>query len=154
MSIRTRIIGRGGITLLEVILLLVVLAVVALLTLPHLKRHWWSGPQAKRIACVSNLKHAGLSFRQWGMDHGDTFPMSLAMTDGGTMDHPLAHEPWIHYQKLSNMMTPNDVISWTREMHRHKGNVALADSSVQQSSPARLQQNLAGAPYTNRLTIP
>jgi prepilin-type processing-associated H-X9-DG protein len=211
---------RCAITLLEVVVLMAVLALVAVLVLPHLTRSVFSGPKAKRIPCVSHLKQAGLSFRAWAMDHGDKFPMSLPVTEGGTMDHPLAHEPWIHYQKLSNELntplvlvcptdkrmkaaasfaagfgnsnvsyfisldadetmpqmllagdrnlstnnkavgrgiytvTPNDVISWTREMHRHKGNIALADGSVQQSSPARLQQILTSAPRTNRLAIP
>jgi prepilin-type processing-associated H-X9-DG protein len=42
-------------------------------------------------------------------------------------------------------MSTNRVISWTAQMHRHQGNLALADGSVQQYSSARLQQSATNA---------
>jgi len=92
---------HSGITLLEVIVLLAAMAVLAFVLLPRLLQMRPMGEQAKRIRCVSQLKQIGLSYRQWAYDHHGKFPMSLSMTNGGTMDHPLAHEPWVHYQKLS-----------------------------------------------------
>jgi len=52
-------------------------------------------------------------------------------------------------------LTTNDVISWTRAMHKLQGNVALADGSVQQLSTPKLREALhnSGA-ATNRLAFP
>jgi hypothetical protein len=51
---------------------------------------------------MNNLKQVGLAFRMWDMDHGDKFPMSLVTSNGGTMNHPLASQAWVHFQVLSN----------------------------------------------------
>ena len=52
-------------------------------------------------------------------------------------------------------LTSNDVVSWTRAMHRLQGNVAIADGHVDQLTTPRLQQALrnTGA-ATNRLAFP
>ena len=52
-------------------------------------------------------------------------------------------------------LTSNDVISWTRAMHKLQGNVAIADGHVDQLTTSRLQQALrnTGA-ATNRLALP
>lgn len=39
------------------------------------------------------------------------------------------------------MLPTNRVMSWTAKIHQHKGNMALADGSVQQYTSAKLQQS-------------
>lgn len=52
-------------------------------------------------------------------------------------------------------LTTNNMMSWTKEMHKHVGNVGLADGSVQQVSVAALQiQWLASTNAARRLAIP
>lgn len=67
-------------TLLE---LMIVTAVVAMLFLALVPRHTGSRIKAKQINCVCNLKQVGLSFRLWGGDHGEKYPMLTAATNGG-----------------------------------------------------------------------
>ena len=52
-------------------------------------------------------------------------------------------------------LTKNDVVFWTKDIHRDSGNIAMGDGSVQQMDSARLQaslRNLKGA--TNYLVFP
>jgi competence protein ComGC len=99
---------RAGITLLEVMILLAVMAVAAVLILPWLMRPRIVRPP--QISCVNNLKQVALSFRFWASDHGDRFPASVAMTNDGAMDNPLAYEPWMHYQVLSNELNTPKIL--------------------------------------------
>ena len=52
-------------------------------------------------------------------------------------------------------LTSNDVVSWTRAMHKLQGNVAIADGHVDQLSTRGLQQALrSSGAVTNRLALP
>jgi prepilin-type processing-associated H-X9-DG protein len=89
-------------------ILLAVMAAVALMILPRLTRPTGC---SHRIRCVNNLKQVGLSFRQWAMDYGDKYPMAVSVASGGTMDHPLAYEPWVHLRLLSNELNTPKVLA-------------------------------------------
>jgi prepilin-type processing-associated H-X9-DG protein len=53
------------------------------------------------------------------------------------------------------LLTSNDTVSWSGTMHKHQGNVALADGSVQGFSSARLRETLLHTGVaTNRLAFP
>ena len=54
------------------------------------------------------------------------------------------------------LLTTNSAPDWTRELHERKGNVALADGSVQTFTTPQLRtaiRNMGGF-GTNRLAIP
>ncbi len=52
-------------------------------------------------------------------------------------------------------LTAGRSASWTAEMHKEVGNIALADGSVQQESPAGLQNQISNTGVaTNRLQMP
>jgi len=92
--------GRSGITLLELTIAMAVLGVAAVLVV--WPRMTVGKTKAQRIHCMSRLKQIGLSTRQWAMDHGGDYPPGVAITNGGTLGHPLFSQAWIHFQLLSN----------------------------------------------------
>jgi len=100
--------SRSGTTLIEIIVVIAVIVVLAAILLPDVSHN---SARRSRIGCVCNLKQIGLGFRNWAIDHDDKFPMSLATTNGGTMDHPLVAQPWMHLLLLSNeLVTPKILV--------------------------------------------
>ena len=98
--------SRSGITLLEVMIVIAILAVLTVLLLPYLAR-----PRMRsRIGCINMLKQNGLAFRNWAIDNGDKFPMSVPATKGGTMDSPFVAQPWVHFLVMSNELTTPQVL--------------------------------------------
>ncbi|MGP8200458.1 MAG: type II secretion system protein [Limisphaerales bacterium] len=61
--------------------------------------------KAKRIACVNNLKQIGIADRAWENDHGNKFPASTAMTNGGWNDFRARTNAgaycWVYYWIMS-----------------------------------------------------
>jgi prepilin-type processing-associated H-X9-DG protein len=122
---------RSGITLLEVMILMAVMAVIALLVLPMLAR---SQVRSSRINCINNVKQLGLSFRQWAMDYGDRLPMAVPMEQGGTKDHPLAHEAWVHFWVLSNEINTPKVLVCPEDKQRSAREEFTASGSLKNVS--------------------
>jgi type II secretory pathway pseudopilin PulG len=106
----------AGITLLEVMILMAILAVIAAAVLfPSMAR---SNAKASRVSCVNNLKQVGLSVRAWAMDHGGRYPARTPMAQGGTLDHPLGFRAWVHWQVLSNELSTPKVLICPQETQR------------------------------------
>jgi prepilin-type N-terminal cleavage/methylation domain-containing protein/prepilin-type processing-associated H-X9-DG protein len=85
--------------------LLVVIAVFAIL----LGLIDWGVPpsqkrKAQRIACVSNLKEMGMAFRLWENDHGNQYPMSVSVTNGGAMELIAPGKAYVLWQTVSNRL--------------------------------------------------
>jgi len=74
----------AALTLVEVVVVIAVLAVLFLFIFPFPEPS--AKPKALRIMCINNLKQVGLSFRLWEGDNGDKYPMSISVTNGGTME--------------------------------------------------------------------
>ena len=66
---------REGMTLLEVVVVIVILAVLVTMLFPRS-----TGPKckAKRISCVNNLKQIGTAYRIWENDNGNKYPAQQA----------------------------------------------------------------------------
>ena len=69
--------AHRGLTLMEVLLVLIMITLVASL----IPASYRSGP-SRRIACLSNLKAMGLGFRLGANDHGDQFPWNVPPPKG------------------------------------------------------------------------
>ena len=83
---RTQVLTRkrvtSGLSLVELLVMLGVIAVVAGILLPSIARQRERAERAKRIRCVSNLKTVGLAFRIFATDNSDLFPARLMMSNG------------------------------------------------------------------------
>src|SRR5688572_31790782 len=71
--------GRAGLSLLELMVLVGVMALLAMIFLPYLAR---SNRPAARIKCVNNLKNVGLAFRIFATDNNDLFPGQVMASNG------------------------------------------------------------------------
>src|SRR5687768_10818744 len=85
MKMRTGSRRRGlpGLSLVELLVMLAVIAVVAGILLPR----WASDRASKerrrnRVVCVSNLKNVGLAFRIYATDNNELFPARLMASNG------------------------------------------------------------------------
>jgi prepilin-type N-terminal cleavage/methylation domain-containing protein len=72
-----------GLTLVEVLMVIAILAVIAAMFLPALAK---AKRKSSRIGCINCLKQIGLAYRIWEGDNGDIYPMGISVTNGGSME--------------------------------------------------------------------
>ena len=70
-------------TLIELLVVIAIIAILAALLLPALAR---AKAKAQRVACTNNLKQDALSFRLFGQDNNDNYPMKIAVNSGGAQE--------------------------------------------------------------------
>ena len=97
----------GAFTRVELAALLAVLALAAIVILPAL-----AGPRqrSERVTCANNLRQVGAAFQLWGNDHDDLTPQEVPVAEGGTRQHPLAVNVWLHFSWLSNELNSAAVL--------------------------------------------
>ncbi len=91
-------------------LLLIIAAALGIIfvILPNMAR---SRAPSSRVSCVNNLKQVGLSFRQWGLDNEDKFPMQVSATNGGAMEQARLGSAYAVFLVMSNeLSTPKILI--------------------------------------------
>jgi prepilin-type N-terminal cleavage/methylation domain-containing protein/prepilin-type processing-associated H-X9-DG protein len=76
---------RSALTLIEVLVVMVILALLFLWTLDFAATSG-SKRRAQRISCVNNLTQIGMAYRLWGDDHGGHTPASESVSRGGWSD--------------------------------------------------------------------
>jgi len=108
----------GGLTFVEVLVSIVVVAVLAGLFLPRLQPRRPFG--CCRMNCVSNLKQVSLAMRMWSNDHGDKFPWSVSTNEGGTMEFVGTAGVFRHFLATSNELTSPKVLSCPQDAQRTK----------------------------------
>ena len=96
----------AAMTLMEVVVILSVLALLVVIILPTLSR----AKTKSRIGCVNNLKQIGLSFRLWEGDNGDKYPMSVSVTNGGTMELAAGANAWFCFLVMSNQLSTPKIL--------------------------------------------
>jgi prepilin-type N-terminal cleavage/methylation domain-containing protein/prepilin-type processing-associated H-X9-DG protein len=95
-----------GFTLTELLIVIGAVALVALL-LPALAA---TQRKTARINCVNNLKEIGVAFRVWEGDHGDKYPMQVAMTNSETMKLIASGKAYVLWQTMSNELATPKVL--------------------------------------------
>ena len=97
----------GGLTVVEVLLVIATVVLVAAVLLPRLER---SHPRSSRIGCTSNLKQVGLSFRLWSNDNNDQFPQ-VSTNSASSLAWANSPQVFRHFQSLSNeLVTPKVLV--------------------------------------------
>lgn len=107
----------GGLTLVEVLVSIVVVAVLAGVFIPAFAK---ARTRRSRINCVSNLKAVGLAFRMWSNDHGEKFPWSVSTTNGGILEFASRPETFRHYLAISNELVSPKVLKCEKDERRTK----------------------------------
>src|SRR5262249_34461126 len=97
----------SGLTVLELVIVILCLFLLAAISLPYFVR---SRTPACRINCTNNLKQIGLAFRTWALDNGDKYPMSVSVTNGGTMELVGSRLVFPHFLVMSNELSTPKVL--------------------------------------------
>jgi prepilin-type N-terminal cleavage/methylation domain-containing protein/prepilin-type processing-associated H-X9-DG protein len=108
--------SERGLTLLEVLGVIVILAVLAMVLIPAISR---PVARAPRLRCVDNLKNIGLAFRIFSTDHGGQWPMDRSITNQGTREW-LADDTqlWRHWLQLSNELSDPKMLLCPSDLQR------------------------------------
>jgi competence protein ComGC len=116
-----------GLSLIELMTVVIILAIAALILLPGLTYHSGCKTRAPRINCVNNLKQIGLAFRCWALDHNENYPMQVSVTNGGTME--FASQAFFTFQVLSNELSTPKILLCPAEKRRKFATDFLSDFS-------------------------
>ena len=99
--------GCNGLTLIECMVIIGVLAFLGLLLLPA---HTGNKASWKTINCINNLKQVDLAFRQWANDHNGKLPTEVSVTTGGAMEAMAAGDVAAVFQVMSNELSTPKIL--------------------------------------------
>ena len=97
---------QRGLTLIEVLVVLVLVVVLIGLLLPA-KR---GGGPSLRMRCFTDLKQCGLSLVMWADDHGGKFPFQVSTNQGGSLEYVGSKEVYRHFLVVSNELSNPKVL--------------------------------------------
>jgi len=109
---------RSGLTLTEVLVISVVVAVLAALLLPAFRHH--DGGQ--KIRCVNNLKQIDLAARIFATDNGERFPMEVPVKEGGSKEFVQFGLVLPHFLVISNELSTPKLLVCPRDQRQEAAN--------------------------------
>ena len=93
-----------GFTIVELIVVLMVVAVLEGLMIPHIVRNNHHSGRAD-INCSNNLRQVGLAFHLWAGDNGGKFPTQVSITNEGALEWAEAGNVWQIFMVMSNELS-------------------------------------------------
>jgi prepilin-type N-terminal cleavage/methylation domain-containing protein len=123
-------ISRRGMTKIEVLVVIALIAVLAAMLLPALAM---AKRKSSRVGCSSNLKQIGLSFKTWSLDNNDKYPMQVSVTNDGTMELIANGNAFVHFQVMSNEISATKIVTCANDVARTHA-ISFADLNNQNVS--------------------
>ena len=115
MKLRVSNHKTAALTLEEVVVSIIVLAVLAMLAIAiQPRRHDWR----KTAWCFNNLKQVGLAYRIWEGDNNDKYPMLVSMPNGGSMESVAAGNVVRTFQVMSNELSTPKIVVCPQDLTR------------------------------------
>ena len=90
--------------------LLVIIAVTFVLVALAFSYAAKAKANSRKIACVNNLKRAGLSFDIFLNDLDDKSPTGVSINKGGSMEYEINGEVFRHFRAMSNYLSTTKVL--------------------------------------------
>ena len=87
----------SGLTLVEVLVVIFVLAILAVLLLPELARN---SPARRQFQCIANQRQIAVACVVFQDDNGGKFPWQLSVTNGGAMELSLDGHPSSQFRPI------------------------------------------------------
>ncbi len=112
-------------TFIGLLFLIFILAILAGLLLPALVN---AKGRAQRINCVNNLKQVGISFRIWGGDHEDKYPMSVSTNKHGTLEWVEDGNAFRHFQVMADELNTPKILVCPTDNRQPAPNFARLDN--------------------------
>jgi prepilin-type N-terminal cleavage/methylation domain-containing protein/prepilin-type processing-associated H-X9-DG protein len=119
MKIPTSKNRRQGLTLVELLVVMVVIALFASFVFSGAEFSN-AKPRALRIQCVVNLKQTGLASRIWADDNNGKFPMQVPQQSGGAMEITGGLNAFGYFEVMSNELSTPKFLFCPAEADRHR----------------------------------
>jgi len=106
--------SKRGLTLVEFLIVLSVIAFLVFLILPGLE----AAKRRPSINCINNLRQIQLAFKVWSADNNDKFPMQVPMVNGGTMESANRGVAFVNFLLMSNEISAPKLLICPQDKER------------------------------------
>jgi type II secretory pathway pseudopilin PulG len=138
MKLSLRAEKERGLTLIELLVIIGIVAFLAMLVYPGGER---DKRRAIQVTCMSDLRQVGLADRTWEGTHGDRYPNEVSITNGGTMEYMNGPNGFRFFQIMSNeLQTPRFLL-------------CPADTNRVQASTFNLKPQPGEIPFTSNSNL-
>jgi len=104
-----------ALTLVEVLLIVLLLAVLAAIILPGLA----AAKRRSGIFCQNQIKQIGLAFQIWQADHDGKFPMEVLVASGGVMELAAVGNAVAIFQVVSNELGTPKILIYEKDRNKN-----------------------------------
>lgn len=134
--------AESGMTLVEALVVVAVLAILVSLLYPAIQPR--RPGSARRIKCVSNLKATTLAARLWAGDHGDQFPWELSTKRGGTLELGDSTNIWAQWYAMRLELETPKILTCPSDIERQPPNRSFTNAPSLTSYALNLSSHPTG----------